>query len=117
MFRNRLNQKAQVTAEYAILIGIVIAAILGVQTYTKMNLQGKVRDVLNYAPSNFNLGGTPFAFSGNLYDPQKDVRLATSVASQVSTTDKQTVQGQTVVNGISGRTSNVEGTESTQVND
>lgn len=38
------HKKAQSTAEYAILIGLVIAAVVGMQTYVKRGLQARVRD-------------------------------------------------------------------------
>ncbi len=38
------NRKAQSTAEYAILIGLVVAAAITIQTYVKRGLQGRVRD-------------------------------------------------------------------------
>ncbi len=39
-----INKKGQNTAEYAILIALVIAAAIGVQTYVKRGWQGRVKD-------------------------------------------------------------------------
>lgn len=39
-----LRKKGQNTAEYAILIGLVIAAVIAMQTYAKRGLQGRVYD-------------------------------------------------------------------------
>ena len=39
-----LNKKGQNTAEYAILIALVIAAAVGMQTYVKRGLQARVHD-------------------------------------------------------------------------
>ncbi len=39
----RLNKKAQTTAEYAILIALVIAAAVAMQTYVKRGLSGGVK--------------------------------------------------------------------------
>lgn len=41
---NILGKKGQNTAEYAILIGLVVAAALAMQTYVKRGLQGRVHD-------------------------------------------------------------------------
>lgn len=41
------NKKAQSTAEYAILIGIIIAAAIAMQTYVKRGLQARVYDASN----------------------------------------------------------------------
>jgi hypothetical protein len=49
MMRIFRNEKAQNTAEYAILIALVIAAAMAIQTYVKRGLQAKVRDaVISY---------------------------------------------------------------------
>jgi Flp pilus assembly pilin Flp len=44
MLRLFRNKKAQSTAEYAILIGLVVAAVVGMQTYVKRGIQGRVKD-------------------------------------------------------------------------
>ena len=38
------NQKGQNTAEYAIVIALVVAAAVAMQTYVKRGLQGRVKD-------------------------------------------------------------------------
>ncbi|MDP8259862.1 MAG: hypothetical protein P9L96_02510 [Candidatus Gygaella obscura] len=43
MLKNLWNKKGQSTAEYAILIGLVIAAAIGMQTYVKRGMQAKLR--------------------------------------------------------------------------
>jgi len=44
----RITKKGQSTAEYAIVIGLVIAAIVAMQVYVKRGLQGKVKDAVDY---------------------------------------------------------------------
>lgn len=44
MLRLFRNKRAQSTAEYAILIGLIVAAAVGMQTYIKRGLQGRARD-------------------------------------------------------------------------
>lgn len=45
MFRKlNSNRKGQNTAEYALLISLVIAAIIAMQTYAQRALQGRIRD-------------------------------------------------------------------------
>ncbi|MCG8430876.1 MAG: hypothetical protein MJA29_06875 [Candidatus Omnitrophica bacterium] len=61
MMRMFKNKKAQNTAEYAILIALVIAAAMAIQTYVKRGLQAKVRDaVISYTsdPDVATLGDT-----------------------------------------------------------
>ena len=42
-----LNKRGQSVAEYAILIGVVIAAVVGMQLYVKRGLQGKAKAVVD----------------------------------------------------------------------
>jgi hypothetical protein len=61
MMRIFRNKKPQNTAEYAILIALVIAAAMAIQTYVKRGLQAKVRDaVISYTdnPDIATLGTT-----------------------------------------------------------
>jgi hypothetical protein len=44
----RLMRKGQSTAEYAIVIGLVIAAAVAMQVYVKRSLQAKVKDAVDY---------------------------------------------------------------------
>lgn len=49
MFRKLIkNKKAQNTAEYAILISLVVAGIIAMQTYAQRALQARVRDASIY---------------------------------------------------------------------
>jgi uncharacterized protein (UPF0333 family) len=45
------NRKAQSTAEYAIVIGLVIAAAVAMQVYVKRGVQGKIKDATDYVDS------------------------------------------------------------------
>jgi len=47
----RLMRKGQSTAEYAIVIGLVIAAAVAMQVYVKRSLQAKVKDAVDYSDS------------------------------------------------------------------
>ena len=50
------NKKAQNTAEYAILISLVVAGIIAMQTYAQRALQARVRDASQYMVETINLG-------------------------------------------------------------
>lgn len=47
----RRLRKGQSTAEYAIVIGLVIAAAIGMQIYVKRSIQGKMKDAADYNDS------------------------------------------------------------------
>jgi Flp pilus assembly pilin Flp len=60
MLRNFLkNRKAQNTAEYALLIALVVAGVIAMQTYAQRALQARVHDAAQYmatADSNSAIG-------------------------------------------------------------
>jgi len=64
-----LNKKGQNTAEYAILIALIIAAAVGMQTYVKRGLQGRVHEAVRNTGTPGDVGGTTLNFSGNQYEP------------------------------------------------
>lgn len=64
-----LNRKGQNTAEYAILIAIIIAAAVGMQTYVKRNLQGRVREAVDHTGTAQMVGDANLTFSGGQYEP------------------------------------------------
>lgn len=85
MLRLFRNKKAQTTAEYAILIGLVVAALVAMQTYVKRGLQGRMRDATDtFATQTTNLGTT------TQYEPyylQQGSNVAsTSTAAETTTT-------------------------------
>jgi hypothetical protein len=53
----RRLRKGQSTAEYAIVIGLVIAAAVGMQVYVKRSIQGKIKDATEYAQPGVDMGG------------------------------------------------------------
>jgi hypothetical protein len=60
MFRKLIkNKKAQNTAEYAILISLVVAGIIAMQTYAQRALQGRVRAASQFMTTQTNgIGNT-----------------------------------------------------------
>lgn len=65
MFKTLLkNKKAQNTAEYALLIALVVAGVIAMQTYAQRALQARVRDASLFMTAQTNqLGNT------NQYEP------------------------------------------------
>lgn len=52
MLRNFLkNRKAQNTAEYALLIALVVAGVIGMQTYAQRAMQARIHDAAQYMAS------------------------------------------------------------------
>lgn len=81
-----LNKKGQNTAEYAILIALVIGAAVAMQTYIKRGIQGRVHDeVADMAAQTPELGSTrqyePYYLdSSYTVDTKKDTKTKTGTA-------------------------------------
>lgn len=89
MFRKLLkNKKAQNTAEYAILISLVVAGIIAMQTYAQRALQARVRDAGQYlATQSSALGIT------NQYEPYY---LTTNYLISSNTSETQLLDNTTI---------------------
>jgi len=58
MFIRLSKRKAQTTLEYAILIGVVVAGLIAMQTYIKRGVQGKLKDSADSMGEQFSPGYT-----------------------------------------------------------
>lgn len=86
----RLMRKAQSTAEYAIVIGLVIGAAVAMQIYVKRGLQAKVKDAVDFndaTAGSYGIGAT------TQYEP--DYMTTTDMRS----TRKAEVQAKTSTGG------------------
>ena len=97
MFRKLIkNKKAQNTAEYAILISLVVAGIIAMQTYAQRGLQARVRDGVQFLMQGTNdLGNTtqyePYYLTTNyaiITDSTQSQLLGTNQVSQDDTNSK-----------------------------
>jgi len=101
----KLNKKGQNTAEYAILIGLVVAVVIAMQTYVKRGVQGRIADeVDSMANQTSGLGSTP------QYEPYY---VDSTVVTTMNAPDRKT-QSKTAVGGplTLGHESNVNRAES-----
>ncbi len=73
----RLNRKAQSTAEYAIVIALVIGAVMAMQVYVRRGLQGRMKGSVD----NYLIGKTsttiPQTTTTGLYEPTMTEREMT----------------------------------------
>ena len=97
MFRNLLkNKKAQNTAEYALLIALVVAGIVAMQTYAQRSLQARVRDAAVFLTNQTNAIGTtaqyePYYLQSNYAVDRvsrENKRLGAGLVEQDSATDR-----------------------------
>lgn len=63
----RLNRKAQSVAEYVIVLGLIVAAVVAMQTYVKRGFQGRVKEAVDYVENTDKPGVV--TFSGGQYEP------------------------------------------------
>jgi len=61
-----LNKKAQSTAEYVIVLGLIVAAVLAMQTYVKRGFQGRIKDAVDYVDQG---NSTTTIFKTAQYEP------------------------------------------------
>lgn len=61
----KLNRRGQNTAEYAILIGVIVAAAIAMQIYVRRGMQARIKDAVDYSRTN---PGTD-VFNSSQYEP------------------------------------------------
>ncbi|MFA5385846.1 MAG: hypothetical protein WC364_14520 [Eubacteriales bacterium] len=92
----RLKRKGQSTAEYAIVIGLVIAAAVAMQVYVKRGLQAKIKAATDYTDSD----ARGVVGNAGQYEPYY---LASDIQStRVASTKEETQEGGQVVRTIGG---------------
>jgi len=97
MLRNFLkNKKAQNTAEYALLIALVVAGVIAMQTYAQRALQARIHDASGYMAQSSNgvLGNStqyePYYLQSNYSSnsaSDENKRLAAGTVAQDSVTN------------------------------
>jgi len=63
MFRKLSQRKAQSTLEYAILIGVIVAGLIAMQTYIKRGFQGKLKDSADSMGEQFSPTGYTYDYT------------------------------------------------------
>ena len=70
MLRNFLkNRKAQNTAEYALLIALVVAGVIAMQTYAQRALQARIHDASAYMANAGAVNGNNVIGNSTQYEP------------------------------------------------
>lgn len=71
MMRIFRNRRAQTTAEYAILIAIVVGAVVAMQVYVRRGIQGRIKNVVDHNPAATaaTSGEGALTFTGEQYEP------------------------------------------------
>ena len=90
----RLNKTAQTTAEYAVLIALVIGAVVAMQVYVRRGINGRIQEVVDHTGQGGDVGGTTLQFSGKQVEPY--YLSSTSQTSQSSTNNEILSEGSAV---------------------
>jgi len=85
MFKKR-KKIAQTTAEYAIVIALVVGAVVAMQIYVRRGLQGRIKDAVDHTGiSNATVGSTSFSFKTGQYEPYYTESTSATTQSSSST--------------------------------
>ena len=121
MLRLLKGRKAQSTAEYAILIGLIVAVVVAMQTYVKRGIQGRLHDASNdfydAVSGDANWGDVSQTPVTPLAGKQYEIETLSSQSTQNVLEDTQgydmTEEG-TVTRSSSGQTQQAVGDSQTQ---
>lgn len=78
-----LKKQAQSTAEYVIILGLIVGAVVAMQTYVKRGMQGRIRDTVDTTADG---GQNLVNFTGEQYEPYY---LSSSFSSESSTSKRE----------------------------
>ena len=84
------NKRGQSTLEYALLIGVIVAALIAMQVYMKRGVQGKIRDATDQIGDQYSPGYTTGTVSTTTQSTTHE-----ALANKVTTSDVQKAQNQT----------------------
>lgn len=88
------KNRAQNLSEYAIVLGLVSLALVGMQLYIKRGMQGRLRDLANQiSPTQYERGNT-------------EANYTTTRASNVTEAQARTTFSRTITNDTTVRTGN-----------
>ena len=97
--------KAQSTAEYVIVLGLIVAAVIAMQTYVKRGFQGRLKDAVDYVDNGGQEDGV-VAFKAKQYEPYY---LKSDFTSTRDSTEKENLLDAGAVSRTSEETSEREG--------
>jgi len=115
MFKTLLkNKKAQNTAEYALLIALVIAGVIAMQTYAQRALQARVRDTVKFTAT--KISDQVPGFGNTLQYEPNYLQSQYAVARDQDETVSSELGGETTSNGGTNRSREAAGFQSATYN-
>lgn len=102
--------KAQSTAEYVIVLGLIVAAVIAMQTYVKRGFQGRIKDAVDYVDQNEQNEGV-VNFTTKQYEPYY---LESSFSTERGSTETESLAEGGAVSRESEDSSSRSGTQTLQ---
>jgi len=104
MFRRILENKAQTTLEYAILIGVIVAGLIAMQVYVRRGYQGKLRESADSMGQQFSPGETKIYYNTTSYTKSTETLDEKRVSKTEIEEQKNTRKGNESVADFSNET-------------
>lgn len=101
------HRKAQSTAEYVIVLGLIVAAVIAMQTYVKRGFQGRIKDAVDYVDQG-GQAGNAVTFATKQYEPYY---LESSFSTERSSEDTENLADAGAVTRTSTETSQRSGSQ------
>lgn len=86
----RLNRKGQSTLEYGLIIAVVVAALITMQSYIKRGLQGKVKASVDDIGEQFSPGSTSSTYRSTVTVSSRETTNAGATNSSSNQTQNTT---------------------------
>lgn len=102
MFIKLNSRKGQNTAEYAILIGVIVAAAIAMQIYIRRGMQARVKDAVDFTRTADDDAGNGL-FTQSQYEPYY-MNTSLDTIQQGQTSEQLEVGGGSIRNAISEAT-------------
>jgi len=83
MFKRIGKNRAQSTLEYAILIGVIVAGLIAMQTYLKRGYQGKLRESADSMGEQFSPGYTTYNYTTKSFTNSTDTQNSEETRTQI----------------------------------
>lgn len=103
MFKKLIrNKRAQQTAEYALLISLVVAAVIAMQTYAQRSLQAKIRDASRFMTRQSSVMGDTNQYEPYYLESSYDVSRDETTSEYLDGSDSGTEQTSNRARGSGG---------------
>ena len=105
MFRRLNAKRGQNTAEYAILIGVIVAAAIAMQVYVRRGMQARIKDAVDFVDTADDDVANMQVFQNGVAQYEPYYLASNMTSSQYGTSTEELQIGGGVVRNMQGMTS------------